>query len=290
MVTENVEEVEQLEEGFDQQQELTEQYDEKEDWTQRMAIERGYHNGPIPSDISTPSGLSPKRAELARFLEWRRRTVTEIEHLEQAHHRAVEALGGESVTKKKIDSLIRADIGEVLKFALGGEVITAKKLRAFERHQLEEKLKEDKHAAQVASETLREIEREISVKTVGLKFLEARSARFTKSAIIEAARELGLGEQYLQKIGELREILLQLLGLGWIVGGHDGFRNLPVFEGIETQFQQFGLPALAGKDLKIVADRQTLETAATPWRKLATELLKNPNADAKAAYRPNQGC
>jgi hypothetical protein len=34
----------------------------------------------------------------------------------------VEALGGERVTKKKIDALIDADVGEVLKFALGGEV------------------------------------------------------------------------------------------------------------------------------------------------------------------------
>jgi hypothetical protein len=284
MVQENVDEVIAPEEAQDERE------IEAGELAQELAMECGYFDGPIPAEIVAPLGLSPKRAELARFVEWQRRTIAELEHLEEAHHRAVEALGGESVTKKKIDSLIRADIGEVLKFALGGEVITAKKLRAFERHQLEEKLKDDKHAAQVASETLREIEREISVKTVGLKFLEARSARFTKSAIIEAARELGLGELYLQKIGELREILLQLLGLGWIVGGHDGFRNLPVFEGIETQFQQFGLPALAGKDLKIVADRQTLETAATPWRKLATELLKNPNADAKAAYRPNQGC
>jgi hypothetical protein len=32
-----------------------------------------------------------------------------------------------------------------------------------------------------------------------------------------------------------------------------------------------------------------LDAAAEPWRKLANELLNNPNADARAAYRPIQG-
>jgi len=80
-----------------------------------------------------------------------------------------------------------------------------------------------------------------------------------------------------------------LLGLGRIVGGHDDFRSLPVYEGVETQFQRFNLPALKGKELKIVTDKKTLDAAAEPWRKLANELLKNPNADARAAYRPIQG-
>jgi hypothetical protein len=96
---------------------------------QEAAMDIGYFDGPIPTDITAPAGLSPKRAELVRFIEWRRRTVAELEHLEEAHHRAVEALGGESVTKKKIDALIEADVGAVLKFALGGETITATKLR-----------------------------------------------------------------------------------------------------------------------------------------------------------------
>jgi hypothetical protein len=214
--------------------------------------------------------------------------VAELENLEEAHHRAIEALGGERTTKKKIDALLEAYVAEVLKFALGGEVITARKLRAFERHQLEQKLKSDRHAAQVASVTLREIEREIAVKTIGLKFLELRSDRFVRSAMVEAARESGLGELYLQKIDELRDVLLQLLGLGWVVGPHDGFRARPVLEGAELHFQDFGLPAIAGKDLKIVADRKSLEAAAAPWRKLAAELVKNPTtADVKAAYRLN---
>jgi hypothetical protein len=259
-----------------------------EELAQETAIERGYHDGPIPTDIPAPPGLSPKRAELARFLEWHRRTVAELENLEEAHHRAIEALGGERTTKKKIDALLEAYVAEVLKFALGGEVITARKLRAFERHQLEQKLKSDRHAAQVASVTLREIEREIAVKTIGLKFLELRSDRFVRSAMVEAARESGLGELYLQKIDELRDVLLQLLGLGWVVGPHDGFRARPVLEGAELHFQDFGLPAIAGKDLKIVADRKSLEAAAAPWRKLAAELVKNPTtADVKAAYRLN---
>ena len=109
-------------------------------------MDSGYFDGQIPADITARAGMSPKRAELVRFIEWRRRTAAELEHLEEAHHRAVEALGGERVTKKKIDALIEADVGEVLKFALGGELITATKLRPFERHQLEQKLKADKHA------------------------------------------------------------------------------------------------------------------------------------------------
>jgi hypothetical protein len=85
-----------------------------------------------------------------------------IEVLEEAHHRAIEALGGEATTKRKIDALIEADVNEVLRFALDGQQITAKKLRAFERKQLEQKLKDDKHAAQVASETLGQIEHQIT--------------------------------------------------------------------------------------------------------------------------------
>jgi hypothetical protein len=82
---------------------------------QHAAMEAGYFDGPIPAYIAAPPGLSPKRAELARFLEWRRRTASEIEALEEAHHRAIEALGGEATTKKKIDALIEADVNEVLR-------------------------------------------------------------------------------------------------------------------------------------------------------------------------------
>jgi hypothetical protein len=44
---------------------------------QHTAMEAGYFDGPIPTDIAANPGLSPKRAELARFLEWRRRTANE---------------------------------------------------------------------------------------------------------------------------------------------------------------------------------------------------------------------
>jgi hypothetical protein len=243
-------------------------------------MDHGYFDGQIPADITAPAGLSPRRAELARFMEWRRRTAAELEHLEEAHHRAVEALGGERITKKKIDALIEADVAEVLKFALGGEAITPTKLRAFERHQLEQKLKADKHAAQVASETLQQIEHEIAVKTIGLKFLEVRSPQFVKSAVIETARESDLGERYLQRIGELREVLLELLGLDSIVGPHDGFGR-PSYAELAIEFPHFGLPALVGKELKISASEQELEKAASPWRALASELAKNPKAEAK---------
>ena len=124
------------------------------DLAQHAAMAAGYFDGPIPTDIAAPPGLSPMRAELARLLEWRRRTANEIEALEEAHYRAIEALGGEATTKKKIDALIEADVNEVLRFALDGQQITAKKLRAFERKQLEQKLRDDRHAAQVASRTL----------------------------------------------------------------------------------------------------------------------------------------
>lgn len=254
---------------------------EKDELAQTLAMKRGYFDGPIPADIAAPPGLSPKRAEPARFLEWRLRTAAELEHLEEAHHRAVEALGGESVTRKKIDNLIQADISEVLKFALGGKVITPQKLRAFERHQLEEKLKADKHAAQVAARTLTEIEREIATKTAGLGFLDERSERYIKSAVVEAAREFDLGRRYMQKIGELGEVLMELYGLGFVVGSYDDYHFGPVFAGSEIKFPYFGLPALAGKEMKITASQQALENAAARWRKLASELAKNPRAEAK---------
>jgi hypothetical protein len=60
---------------------------------------------------------------------------------------AQKALGGETVTRKKIDDLFKQDVGAVLKFVLGGEVITEAKLRSFERKQLEKKLADDKHSS-----------------------------------------------------------------------------------------------------------------------------------------------
>ena len=170
---------------FDGQESKPEKSDPAE-LAQHAAMEAGYFDGPVPADIPAPPGLSPKRAELARFLEWQRRTQNEIEVLEEAHHRAVEALGGEATTKRKIDALIEADVNEVLRFALDGQQITPKTLRAFERKQLEQKLKDDKHAAEVASQTLGQIEHQIEAKKIGLDFLDNRTERFVKSALVEA--------------------------------------------------------------------------------------------------------
>jgi hypothetical protein len=243
---------------------------EADELAQEIAIERGYYDGPIPADFVAPFGLPPKRAELARFVEWHRRTVAEIEHLEEAHHRAVEALGGETVTKKKIDALIDADVAEVLKFALGGVTITPKKLRAFERHQLEQKLKDDKHAAEVASTTLQEIDREIGIKTVGLKFLENRTDGFVKAALREVGHQSDLVDRYREAIDRLRALVTVMAGLTWYVGGGDGYREL--------QFQKWGFPELADENLAIGFDENSLNAAAAPWRQLACKLLSNPTA------------
>jgi hypothetical protein len=243
---------------------------EADELAQEIAIERGYYDGPIPADFVAPFGLPPKRAELARFVEWHRRTVAEIEQLEEAHHRAVEALGGETVTKKKIDALIDADVAEVLKFALGGVTITPKKLRAFERHQLEQKLKDDKHAAEVASTTLQEIDREIGIKTVGLKFLENRTDGFVKAALREVGHQSDLVDRYRETIDRLRALVTVMAGLTWYAGGGDGYREL--------QFQKWGFPELADENLAIGFDENSLNAAAAPWRQLACKLLSNPTA------------
>jgi hypothetical protein len=245
------------------------------DLAQEAAIKQGYFDGPIPADITAPPGLSPKRADLARFLEWRRRTADEIEHLEEGHHRAVEALGGERTTKKKIDALLEADIAEVLKFALGGEEITSKKLRAFERHQLEQKLKEDRHAAEVASTTLKQIEREIGIKTIGLKFLDNRTDSFVKAALTEVGHQSDLTERYLEKIDGLHDLMVLMAGLSWATGG-GGY--------CEIEFPKFKFSALADEDLVIAFDEKALKSAAEPWRKLGQELLKNPTADIASAF------
>jgi len=279
MATKNVEELKVFEDDFDQQQEPTVelQLDDEgiEDWTQRIAIERGYYDGSIPSDISATPVLSPKRAELARFLEWHRRTVAENEHLEEAHHRAVEALGGERTTKAKIDALLEADVAEVLKFALGGEAITPKKLRAFERHQLEQKLKDDKHAAEVASTTLQQIDREIGIKTIGLGFLENRTASFVKAALSEVGHQSDLAERYLEKIDEMHELMVLMAGLSRATGG-GGYCNI--------EFPKFKFPALANQDLVIAFDEKALESAAEAWRKLGQQLVNNPTADIASAF------
>ena len=140
----------------------------------------------------------------------------------------------------------------------------------------------------MASETLGQIEHEIAVKMLGLRFLDNRFERYVRSAVVEAAREFDLGERYLQKIGELREILLQLLGLGFVVGSHDKFyHDIPRYAEFAIELPNFGLPALVGKEMTITASKEDLEEAASPWRALANNLAKNPKADAKLINPPN---
>jgi hypothetical protein len=135
----------------------------------------------------------------------------------------------------------------------------------------------------VASKTLGQIEHQIDAKKIGLKFLDHRQERFLKSALVEAAHESDLGERYLQKIGELREVWQKLVGLRAVVGTHDQFSSIPAYSMSEIKMPHFGLPALTGKDLQTSASQQALDKAAAPWRAFATELVKNPNADVKIA-------
>lgn len=245
------------------------------DEAQRLAIEQGFFNGSIPADIPAPPGLPPRRADLARYLAWCRRTTHELEALEEAHHRAIESLGGERTTKAKIDALISADIAAVLKFALGDGEITAKKVRAFERHQLEQKLKDDQHTAEVARASLGEIEREITFKSIALKFLQNRIESFVKAAIAEAGYTSDLAERYLEKIDELHDLMVLMAGLSWATG-NGGY--------CEIKFPKFKFPALAAENVVIAFDENALASAAEPWRKLGQQLVNNPTADITSAF------
>jgi hypothetical protein len=117
---------------------------------------------------------------------------------------------------------------------------------------------------------------------LGLRFLDNRFDRHVRSAVVEAARESDLGERYLQKIGELREILVQLLGLGFVVGSHDKFyHDIPTYAEFAIELPNFGLPALVGKEMTIAVSEEVLEKAASPWRALASQFAKSPKAEAK---------
>ena len=54
---------------------------------------------------------------------------------------------------------------------------------------------------------------------------------------------------------------------------------------IDDEFPKFGFPALGGKDRTITVSEEELEKAASPWRALASQLAKNPKAEAKLANR-----
>ena len=277
------------EDAFDDFKKIEPTKIDRAELAQHAAMEAGYFDGPIPADIAAPPGLSPKRAELARFLEWRRRTENEIEVLEEAHHRAIEALGGEATTKKKIDALIEADVNEVLRFALDGQQITAKKLRAFERKQLEQKLKDDKPAAQVASKTLGQIEHQIDVKKIGLDFLDNRTERFVKSAVVEAAANPISGNVIYRRSANSARCGLQLVGLRVVVGEHDGFASGPMYVLPKIEMPRFGLPTVAGKELQISVNQQALEKAAAPWRQFALNLLKSQTLMPRLAKHNIEG-
>jgi hypothetical protein len=96
MVQQDVETIETLDEDVQQLDvEVTQQADGEvaetlEEEAQQIAIEQGYFEGSIPSDIPPPPGLLPKRAELARFIQWRRRAAAELEQLKEVTgHRSV---------------------------------------------------------------------------------------------------------------------------------------------------------------------------------------------------------
>jgi hypothetical protein len=88
------------------------------------------------------------------------------------------------------------------------------------------------------------------------------------------------GHNHARLASFLNSSAIPLGGLDSIVGAHDGFGR-PSYAELAIEFPHFGLPALVGKELKISASDQDLEKAASPWQALASQLAKNPRADAK---------
>jgi hypothetical protein len=157
-------------------------------------------NGEPPPDICGVKGLPPQRGRWARFQAWQRQVADELCEL-NARRTEIQAKLANAETEIKIGARRAAD--QLLAGVDGGDdakVMAAMRLAG---------------AARIA---LPELDEKIDVAKTRVKRLDDRASEFLNAALVEVAKGAGLGQLYLKKIAELREVAELLWGLSKVIG------------------------------------------------------------------------
>lgn len=227
----------------------------------------GFVMGDPPDDICSTRGLSPARARLARYLAWQRQIHDEHDKLEAKKANLLELMNAPATTESLIAALVKRTAAVLSGRADNDDGAAA------DRKQLDERLSTERHQAQAATEALKDIETELDRARLRVQRIGQRQAEFINAALIEAADQVGLGEAYLQKVTELRELVQLIFGLADVAGGYGA--GLPMPKAVELP--SIKLPSIANEK---AAAFWIEPKGSTAWADLAKALCANPYLDA----------
>lgn len=234
-----------------------------------------------PEDICNTKGLGPKRARYARYFEWRWQENKKLANLESKKAYLESLIDAPKAT----EAAIRKEISQTAAFLMGRDMCNGGDNG--KRRVLDDRLASERHAADAAREALSKIEQDLEIARLRTAALDARETEFIKPAIIEIADEIGLGELYLKKARELREVVELVNGLS------DVAREFGTFGGLEAKTKggepfesaevvRLPLPPLPSISSAASADLYIQRTANTvPWNQLKQSLILDPRHNAK---------
>lgn len=168
-----------------------------------------------PPEFDLRAKLSPQRARYARYSRWVLRERKNLEGLEAKKAEFEAMIAAPAATQAEIRGLIRQAADRLLG---RGKV----QVSAGARKQFDDTLAEQKLAAEAASEALPELERQIETARQRVNHLIQREDEFLKPAMIEIAEDLGLGQVYMDRLRQFREVFDLIAGLAAVAGEYGG--------------------------------------------------------------------
>jgi hypothetical protein len=236
-----------------------------EELAQEAAIDGGFWEGPPPRDLAVDlHGLSPARADLARFVAWKAKITGELAALEEQRLTLIADMTAEAEIEKQIAALVEDDANRGRSW-LGRGLRNHRRLG--ERARLEAQLIDARHAGQVAETLLPELERAIIYKNAELEPVRSRVEDAIPPALEEAAHEraAALKRRYIAALEELRAVGADLMALPAIG------ENRPL-----------QLPHFAIDELKNVPARTRIEAdprALQRWRDIRAGWADDPRIE-----------
>jgi len=238
------------------------------EWRRQDRIDNAIRdlNGPPPEGICNVKGLGPKRALFARYSSWRHREEKRLSELETRKSEMEAMIAAPAATEAEIRTAVRTAAAALMGRDGGGSSVS--------RKVLDDRLSLERHTAEAAQEALVELENMIEGANLRVARLNEREAEFLNPAMAEVADDIGLGELYLKKIAELREVSALIFGLGQVAGGYGSGFEIP----IAIEMPKPGLRSVA----KATASDYRIDAIgkADVWRGLAQSLRLDPRHDA----------
>jgi hypothetical protein len=177
----------------------------KRDETEAAILQE--YQGAIPGGIVADTrGLSPKRAEFARYVAWKSLAAVELTELESTRAKLADMIEAPAHTESKITATIkRAARMLVAGFREPPDLpaIRAEDDNAHQHAVLEAELADQNFKSKAAREALPEIEAQISAKRKQLDLLQSRQNEFLRPAAVEIFEQSGIGRVYTRKVAEV---------------------------------------------------------------------------------------